>query len=132
MARVGIEIPNGQVATVGLREVIESGAFQSSKAKLPMPLGRVRYSLGEPRRSLIHAKAQRREEVALPGGVSRPLNGRAGENVEAGGPLARRAHHLRAFAPSREPTLLFSAPSAAPREQTSSLPPTHPLIGAHS
>jgi len=50
MARVGIEIPNGQVAVVGLREVIESGSFQSSKAKLPMPLGRDvngRYVVGD-------------------------------------------------------------------------------------
>lgn len=50
MARVGIEIPNGQVATVGLREVIESGTFQNSKAKLPMPLGRDvngRYVVGD-------------------------------------------------------------------------------------
>ncbi|MGN6030045.1 MAG: DNA translocase FtsK, partial [Thermomicrobiales bacterium] len=50
MARVGIEIPNGQVAVVGLREVIESGSFQNSKAKLPMPLGRDvngRYVVGD-------------------------------------------------------------------------------------
>ncbi len=40
MARVGIEIPNENVATVGLREMLESPAFQRSKAKLPIPLGR--------------------------------------------------------------------------------------------
>ena len=40
MARVGIEIPNPQIATVGLREVLESPAFRKSKAKLPLPLGR--------------------------------------------------------------------------------------------
>ncbi len=40
MARVGIEIPNPQIATVGLREVLESPAFQKSEAKLPLPLGR--------------------------------------------------------------------------------------------
>ncbi len=40
MARVGIEIPNPQIATVGLREVLESPAFKKSKAKLPLPLGR--------------------------------------------------------------------------------------------
>ncbi len=40
MARVGIEIPNEQVATVGLRETLEAPAFQRSKAKLPIPLGR--------------------------------------------------------------------------------------------
>ncbi len=50
MARVGIEIPNGQIAMVGLREVIESGAFGKTKAKLPMPLGRDvngRYIVGD-------------------------------------------------------------------------------------
>jgi S-DNA-T family DNA segregation ATPase FtsK/SpoIIIE len=40
MARVGLEIPNAHIATVGLREVIESPAFAKSKAKLPLPLGR--------------------------------------------------------------------------------------------
>ncbi len=50
MARVGIEIPNGQIAMVGLREVIESGAFSKTKAKLPLPLGRDvngRYVVGD-------------------------------------------------------------------------------------
>ncbi len=40
MARVGIEIPNEEVATVGLRETLESGSFMRSKAHLPIPLGR--------------------------------------------------------------------------------------------
>jgi S-DNA-T family DNA segregation ATPase FtsK/SpoIIIE len=40
MARVGLEIPNENVATVGLRETLESPAFQRSKGKLPIPLGR--------------------------------------------------------------------------------------------
>jgi len=40
MARVGLEIPNEIVATVGLRETLESPAFQRSKGKLPVPLGR--------------------------------------------------------------------------------------------
>jgi DNA segregation ATPase FtsK/SpoIIIE, S-DNA-T family len=40
MARVGLEIPNEQVATVGLRETLESTPFQRSKGKLPVPLGR--------------------------------------------------------------------------------------------
>jgi len=40
MARVGIEIPNQTVATVGIREVLESVEAQSSKAKIPLPLGR--------------------------------------------------------------------------------------------
>ncbi|MEJ7837613.1 MAG: DNA translocase FtsK [Thermomicrobiales bacterium] len=50
MARVGLEIPNAQIATVGLREVIESSAFTKSKAKLPLPLGRDvngRYIVGD-------------------------------------------------------------------------------------
>jgi S-DNA-T family DNA segregation ATPase FtsK/SpoIIIE len=50
MARVGIEIPNPQIATVGLREVLESPAFSKSKAKLPLPLGRDvngRYIVGD-------------------------------------------------------------------------------------
>ncbi|MDQ3672755.1 MAG: DNA translocase FtsK 4TM domain-containing protein, partial [Gemmatimonadota bacterium] len=50
MARVGIEIPNSQIAIVGLREVLESPAFAESKAKLPLPLGRDvngRYVVGD-------------------------------------------------------------------------------------
>lgn len=50
MARVGIEIPNAQVTTVGLRETIESTQFTKSKAKLPVPLGRDvngRYVVGD-------------------------------------------------------------------------------------
>lgn len=50
MARVGIEIPNPKIATVGLREVLESNAFTKSKAKLPLPLGRDvngRYVVGD-------------------------------------------------------------------------------------
>ncbi len=39
-ARVGIEIPNKQIATVGLREVLESRNFLGGKWKLPLPLGR--------------------------------------------------------------------------------------------
>lgn len=39
-ARVGVEIPNRQIATVGLREVLESQSFKTGKAKLPLPLGR--------------------------------------------------------------------------------------------
>jgi S-DNA-T family DNA segregation ATPase FtsK/SpoIIIE len=49
-ARLGIEIPNDQIATVGLRESIESGAFSESNAKLPLPLGRDvngRYVVGD-------------------------------------------------------------------------------------
>ncbi|RIK47304.1 MAG: DNA translocase FtsK [Chloroflexi bacterium] len=40
MARVGIEIPNGSISTVGLRETLESAAFVKSSAKLPLSLGR--------------------------------------------------------------------------------------------
>ena len=40
MPRVGIEIPNKTIATVGLRETMESKEFQRSKAKLPIALGR--------------------------------------------------------------------------------------------
>jgi DNA segregation ATPase FtsK/SpoIIIE, S-DNA-T family len=50
MARVGIEIPNGSIATVGLRETLESTSFQKSSAKLPLPLGRDvngRYVIGD-------------------------------------------------------------------------------------
>ena len=49
-ARVGIEIPNEQIAVVGLREVLESSEFARSKAKLPLPLGRDvngRYIVGD-------------------------------------------------------------------------------------
>ena len=38
-ARVGLEIPNASIATVGLRETLESPAMTKGKAKLPMPLG---------------------------------------------------------------------------------------------
>jgi S-DNA-T family DNA segregation ATPase FtsK/SpoIIIE len=50
MARVGLEIPNEQIATVGLRETLEAPAFARGKAKLPIPLGRDvhgRYVVGD-------------------------------------------------------------------------------------
>jgi S-DNA-T family DNA segregation ATPase FtsK/SpoIIIE len=50
MARVGIEIPNASIATVGLRETLESTGFTKSTAKLPLPLGRDvngRYIVGD-------------------------------------------------------------------------------------
>lgn len=50
LARVGVEIPNAKIATVGLREVLESPEFTGSKAKLPLPLGRDvngRYIVGD-------------------------------------------------------------------------------------
>lgn len=49
-ARVGLEIPNPQIATVGLRETLESPAFTKGKQKLPIPLGRDvngRYVVGD-------------------------------------------------------------------------------------
>ncbi len=49
-ARVGLEIPNAQIATVGLRETLESPSFSKGKQKLPIPLGRDvngRYIVGD-------------------------------------------------------------------------------------
>jgi S-DNA-T family DNA segregation ATPase FtsK/SpoIIIE len=49
-ARVGLEIANPQIATVGLRETLESPAFGKGKQKLPIPLGRDvngRYVIGD-------------------------------------------------------------------------------------
>ena len=49
-ARVGLEFPNAQIATVGLRETLESPAFGKGKFKLPIPLGRDvngRYVIGD-------------------------------------------------------------------------------------
>lgn len=49
-ARVGLEIPNPQIATVGLRETLESPTFSKGKHKLPIPLGRDvngRYVVGD-------------------------------------------------------------------------------------
>ncbi len=40
MARVGIEIPNADVSTVGMRDILESPEMRANKAKLPLPLGR--------------------------------------------------------------------------------------------
>jgi S-DNA-T family DNA segregation ATPase FtsK/SpoIIIE len=40
LARVGLEIPNSRVSTVGLRETLESDRFLHGKFKLPIPLGR--------------------------------------------------------------------------------------------
>lgn len=50
LARVGIEIPNAELTTVGLREVLESTVFVKGKTKLPIPLGRDvngRYVVGD-------------------------------------------------------------------------------------
>jgi S-DNA-T family DNA segregation ATPase FtsK/SpoIIIE len=40
LARVGLEIPNAKVATVGLRETLDSERYVSNSLKLPIPLGR--------------------------------------------------------------------------------------------
>lgn len=40
LARVGLEIPNAKVSTVGLRETLESDRYVNGKFKLPIPLGR--------------------------------------------------------------------------------------------
>ncbi|HEY3118739.1 MAG TPA: DNA translocase FtsK [Chloroflexota bacterium] len=37
---MGIEVPNNNVAVVGLREILESEAFAKSKAQIPLALGR--------------------------------------------------------------------------------------------
>ncbi len=50
MARVGLEIPNDQIATVGLRETLESPAFSRRGLHLPIPLGQDvngRYVVGD-------------------------------------------------------------------------------------
>ncbi len=39
-SRIGIEIPNTTIATVGLREALESSDYAAARAKLPIPLGR--------------------------------------------------------------------------------------------
>jgi len=39
-ATVGIEVPNRNRATIGFRDIIESGEFQSSKSKLTLALGK--------------------------------------------------------------------------------------------
>lgn len=49
-ARVGLEIPNPQIATVGLRETLESATLTKGKHKIPIPLGRDvngRYVVGD-------------------------------------------------------------------------------------
>src|SRR5262249_6216 len=39
-SRIGIEIPNDTISTVGLREALESADFAAARTKLPIPLGR--------------------------------------------------------------------------------------------
>ncbi len=40
MARVGIEVPNVTLALVGLRNILETPAFQNGRGKLKLPIGR--------------------------------------------------------------------------------------------
>jgi S-DNA-T family DNA segregation ATPase FtsK/SpoIIIE len=37
---IGIEVPNEQIASVGLREVLESQEFRNTKLRIPIPLGK--------------------------------------------------------------------------------------------
>ncbi|MDQ2809096.1 MAG: DNA translocase FtsK 4TM domain-containing protein [Chloroflexota bacterium] len=40
MARVGVEVPNVTLALVGLRNILETPAFQNGRGKLKLPIGR--------------------------------------------------------------------------------------------
>lgn len=88
MARVGIEIPNDQVTTVGLRETLESNQFTKSKAKLPVPLGRDvngRYVVGDLTRMphlLIAGATGSGKSVCLNGIISTLLLTRSPEEVK--------------------------------------------------
>jgi S-DNA-T family DNA segregation ATPase FtsK/SpoIIIE len=88
MARVGIEIPNEAVATVGLRETLESVNFQRSKAKLPVPLGRDvngRYVVGDLTRMphlLIAGATGSGKSVCLNGIISTFLLTRSPEDLK--------------------------------------------------
>jgi S-DNA-T family DNA segregation ATPase FtsK/SpoIIIE len=88
MARVGIEIPNAQVTTVGLRETIESSQFAKSKAKLPVPLGRDvngRYVVGDLTKMphlLIAGATGSGKSVCLNGIISTFLLTRSPEEVK--------------------------------------------------
>lgn len=88
MARVGIEIPNDQVTTVGLRETLESNQFTKSKAKLPVPLGRDvngRYVVGDLTKMphlLIAGATGSGKSVCLNGIISTFLLTRSPEEVK--------------------------------------------------
>lgn len=88
MARVGIEIPNDQVTTVGLRETIESSQFSKGKAKLPVPLGRDvngRYVVGDLTKMphlLIAGATGSGKSVCLNGIISTFLLTRSPEEVK--------------------------------------------------
>ena len=87
-ARVGLEIPNPQIATVGLRETLESQAFGKGKQKLPIPLGRDvngRYVVGDLTRMphlLIAGATGAGKSVCLNAIISTFLSTRSAEDVK--------------------------------------------------
>ncbi len=88
MARVGLEIPNAEIATVGLRETLESTVFSRSKAKLPIPLGRDvngRYVVGDLTRMphlLIAGSTGSGKSVCLNGIISTFLLNRTPDDLK--------------------------------------------------
>ncbi|MFN8591303.1 MAG: DNA translocase FtsK 4TM domain-containing protein [Thermomicrobiales bacterium] len=87
-ARVGLEIPNPQIATVGLRETLESSTFAKGKQKLPIPLGRDvngRYVVGDLTRMphlLIAGATGAGKSVCLNAIISTFLMTRSAEDVK--------------------------------------------------
>jgi S-DNA-T family DNA segregation ATPase FtsK/SpoIIIE len=87
-ARVGLEIPNAQIATVGLRETLESPSFTKGKQKLPIPLGRDvngRYVIGDLTRMphlLIAGATGAGKSVCLNAIISTFLSTRSPEDVK--------------------------------------------------
>jgi S-DNA-T family DNA segregation ATPase FtsK/SpoIIIE len=87
-ARVGLEIPNAQIATVGLRETLESPSFAKGKQKLPIPLGRDvngRYVIGDLTRMphlLIAGATGAGKSVCLNAIISTFLSTRSPEDVK--------------------------------------------------
>lgn len=87
-ARVGLEIPNPQIATVGLRETLESPAFSKGKQKIPIPLGRDvngRYVVGDLTRMphlLIAGATGAGKSVCLNGIISTFLSTRSPDDLK--------------------------------------------------
>jgi S-DNA-T family DNA segregation ATPase FtsK/SpoIIIE len=87
-ARVGLEIPNAQIATVGLRETLEAPSFAKGKQKLPIPLGRDvngRYVIGDLTRMphlLIAGATGAGKSVCLNAIISTFLSTRSPEDVK--------------------------------------------------
>lgn len=87
-ARVGLEIPNPQIATVGLRETLESQTFTKGKQKLPIPLGRDvngRYVVGDLTRMphlLIAGATGAGKSVCLNGIISTFLSTRSPDDLK--------------------------------------------------